>query len=338
MVDDVLGDVLLRARALVEARLDVARERLRLRRRARWSRRSPRLLSSSVSLSFDGPFPTSSNAGRDPRSRGPRNYASHTMVRRARPLPCSASRQMRIAIVGGGVSGLVAAHRLHARHEITLFEAERPSRRARQHGHRRARERRPGTSTPASSSSTTATTRAFASCSSERRRARSSRRHMGFSVKGEDEDFEYAGTPRGVFCQRANLRRAGVLADARRPAALQPRAARDRRRAATASERSLAQFVARRRLLALVRRAADRAAGLRRVVGRPGGAVELSRCASSPSSSPTTACSGFRDRPRWQTVVGGVAPLRRGAQRRRSPIARPARARRSSRCAATTTA
>ena len=32
--------------------------------------------------------------------------------------------QMRIAIVGGGVAGLVAAHRLHRRHEITLFEAE----------------------------------------------------------------------------------------------------------------------------------------------------------------------------------------------------------------------
>jgi predicted NAD/FAD-binding protein len=31
---------------------------------------------------------------------------------------------MRIAIVGGGVAGLVAAHRLHPRHDITLFEAD----------------------------------------------------------------------------------------------------------------------------------------------------------------------------------------------------------------------
>jgi predicted NAD/FAD-binding protein len=30
---------------------------------------------------------------------------------------------MRIAIVGAGVSGLVAAHRLHARHDVTVFEA-----------------------------------------------------------------------------------------------------------------------------------------------------------------------------------------------------------------------
>ena len=32
---------------------------------------------------------------------------------------------MRIAIVGSGISGLVAAHLLHRRHEITVFEADR---------------------------------------------------------------------------------------------------------------------------------------------------------------------------------------------------------------------
>jgi predicted NAD/FAD-binding protein len=31
---------------------------------------------------------------------------------------------VRIAIVGSGISGLIAAHRLHARHEITVYEAE----------------------------------------------------------------------------------------------------------------------------------------------------------------------------------------------------------------------
>src|SRR4249919_2171171 len=31
---------------------------------------------------------------------------------------------MKIAIVGTGISGLVAAHRLHTRHELTIFEAD----------------------------------------------------------------------------------------------------------------------------------------------------------------------------------------------------------------------
>ena len=33
------------------------------------------------------------------------------------------ARGSRIAVVGGGVSGLVAAHLLHPDHEVTVFEA-----------------------------------------------------------------------------------------------------------------------------------------------------------------------------------------------------------------------
>ena len=64
---------------------------------------------------------------------------------------------MRIAIVGAGVSGLVVAHRLHERHEVTVFE-ERP----RVGGHtntvRVDLADETHRSTPASSSTTTATT------------------------------------------------------------------------------------------------------------------------------------------------------------------------------------
>ncbi len=107
--------------------------------------------------------------------------------------------------------------------------------------------------------------------------------HMSFSVKGEDEDFEYSGTPRGLFCQRRNLASPRFQRMVARPAALQPRAARDARadrapgiRGARGACGALEPCggVARRvprppALLARVRRAADRAAGLRRVVGGP---------------------------------------------------------------------
>ena len=67
--------------------------------------------------------------------------------------------------------------------------------------------------------------------------------HMGFSVHAEEEDFEYAGTPRGGFCQHANLRRPAfwrMLADL-------VRLNRDLRgivSGASCDDRSLAQFVA----------------------------------------------------------------------------------------------
>jgi len=32
---------------------------------------------------------------------------------------------MKLAIIGSGISGLAAAHKLHPRHEITVFEANR---------------------------------------------------------------------------------------------------------------------------------------------------------------------------------------------------------------------
>ena len=167
---------------------------------------------------------------------------------------------------------------------------------------------------------------------------------MGFSVKGEDEDFEYAGTPRGLFCQPRNLRQPALPADARRPAALQPRAARAAR-AASSMER--AEHAGRSRLrsvprapplLARVRRAADRAPGLGRVVGRPAPDVELFPVRFLAEFFANHGMLGFRDRPRWSTVAGGsaryvealIAPFRERV-RLSTPVRSITRARRSRR-------
>ena len=72
---------------------------------------------------------------------------------------------MKIAIIGGGISGLTTAHLLCGEHEITLFEAnDYPG------GHTNTRRRDPGRSdlarwTPASSSSTSAPTPTSSGCS-----------------------------------------------------------------------------------------------------------------------------------------------------------------------------
>jgi len=110
---------------------------------------------------------------------------------------------MKIAIVGGGVSGIIAAHRLHPDHEIVLFEAA-----ARLGGHT-------NTVTVERADGTWHVDTGFIVLN-DRNYPNFNRilaaagvaiqpTHMGFSVKGEDVDFEYAGTPRGVFCQRSNL-------------------------------------------------------------------------------------------------------------------------------------
>src|ERR1035441_8069280 len=209
---------------------------------------------------------------------------------------------MRIAIVGGGVAGLVAAHRLHRRHEITLFEAE-------QHlgGHA-------NTITVERESGTWHIDTGFVVLNDRnyprfRELLRSSdlalqASHMGFSVKGEDEDFEYAGTPRGLVCQRSNLHRVEfwrMIADLLRF----NRELRAVVAGTVAEDRSLAQFVA--------DGGYSRWFVERLIV--PQASAVWSADPAQMWSFPVRFLAeffanhgmlGFRDRPRWQTIIGGA--------------------------------
>ena len=115
---------------------------------------------------------------------------------------------MKIAIIGAGIAGLTAAHRLDPDHDVTVFEAgshvgghtntitvEDPVRGARaiDTGFIVLNDR---------------TYPHFTALLSELGVA-TQPTHMGFSVSADEAlgDFEYAGTPRGLFCQPRNLLR-----------------------------------------------------------------------------------------------------------------------------------
>ena len=110
---------------------------------------------------------------------------------------------MRIAIVGAGVSGLVAAHLLHREHEIVVYEAN-----AYAGGHT-------NTVRVDTAHHTHHVDTGFIALNDrtypnftrllERLGVATQPTHMSFSVKGEQVDFEFSGTPQGLFCQRRNL-------------------------------------------------------------------------------------------------------------------------------------
>src|ERR1700721_1968386 len=110
---------------------------------------------------------------------------------------------MRIGIVGAGVSGLVAAHLLAREHEIVIYEAGSYA-----GGHT-------NTIRVDTAHETHQVDTGFI-VMNDRNYPNFTRllrglgvatqpTHMSFSVKGEEEDFEYCGTPRGLFCQPRNL-------------------------------------------------------------------------------------------------------------------------------------
>jgi predicted NAD/FAD-binding protein len=211
---------------------------------------------------------------------------------------------MKIAIVGGGVSGIVAAHALQARHEIVLFEAN-----SYLGGHTNTItvERQDGPPLEIDTGFIVLNDRNYPRFGELLAVTGVSVQptHMGFSVKGEDEDFEYAGTPRGVFAQRSNLAQpkfwrmikdllrfnkslATILADG------------------VGEDRSLGSFL-------------DEGGYSRWFVDRlvvPQASAVWSADPAGMWDFPVRFLAeffqnhgmlGFRDRPRWQTVVGGSA-------------------------------
>jgi len=116
-----------------------------------------------------------------------------------------ADSHLRVAIVGAGVSGLTVAHLLHPRHDITVFEAGSYA-----GGHTNTvRVDLPDETLDVDTGFIVFNDRNYPNF--ERLLARlgvaSQPSTMSFSVSAVDEDFEYAGTPRGLLAQPGNLTR-----------------------------------------------------------------------------------------------------------------------------------
>jgi predicted NAD/FAD-binding protein len=213
---------------------------------------------------------------------------------------------MRIAIVGAGVSGLVAAHLLHGEHEIVVHEAAAYAgghvntiRVATEHAHH-----------DLDTGFIVMNDRNYPNFTRllDRLGVATQPTHMSFSVKGEEEDFEYAGTPRGLFCQPSNL----VSPRFQRMIVELVRFNRELRRLlareqpTAQAEESLEEFLARHRF--------SRPFVERLLV--PQVSAVWSADPRRMSSFPVRFLAeffanhgmlGFRDRPRWATVAGGSA-------------------------------
>ena len=110
---------------------------------------------------------------------------------------------MRIAIVGTGISGLVAAHRLHREHEIVVYEA---ADRLGGHSHTVEVEAEDGTHA-VDTGFIVFNDRNYPNFEAllEELGVESQRSHMSFSVADGHGRFEYAGTPWGLFARPAHL-------------------------------------------------------------------------------------------------------------------------------------
>jgi predicted NAD/FAD-binding protein len=110
---------------------------------------------------------------------------------------------MRIAIIGTGISGLVAAHRLHPEHEIVVYEAS-----GRLGGHTNTVRVDTAEETHwIDTGFIVFNDRNYPNFEAllEQIGVASQPSHMGFSVSDGHGRFEYSGTPRGIFARRSHL-------------------------------------------------------------------------------------------------------------------------------------
>jgi predicted NAD/FAD-binding protein len=209
---------------------------------------------------------------------------------------------MRIAIVGAGVSGLVTAHLLAREHEVVVYEAGSYA-----GGHTNTiRVDTADHTYHVDTGFIVMNDRNYPNFTRLLRQlgVETQTTNMSFSVKGEDEDFEYAGTPRGLFCQPSNLlspRFQRMIADL-------VRFNRELRRLLGREEtgESLQSFLERHRFSDTF---------VRRLIVPQVSAV-WSADPRQISSFPVRFIAeffsnhgmlGFRDRPQWSTVAGGSA-------------------------------
>jgi uncharacterized protein len=209
---------------------------------------------------------------------------------------------VRIAIVGAGVSGLVAAHLLHREHEIVVYEANDYA-----GGHTNTiRVDTAHQTHHVDTGFIVMNDRNYPNFTRLLDRLGVARQptHMSFSVKGEERDFEFSGTPRGLFCQPGNLaspRFARMIVDLLRF----NRALRALLEGEESGE-SMHDFLSRHRF--------SRAFVERLIV--PQLSAVWSADPHQTGSFPARFIAeffanhgmlGFRDRPRWSTVAGGSA-------------------------------
>ena len=132
---------------------------------------------------------------------------------------------MRIAIIGAGVSGLVVAHLLHERHEVTVFEAAGYA-----GGHANTvRVDTPNETHEIDTGFIVFNDRNYPCFERllERLSVASQPSTMSFGVSDGTGDFEYSGaSPNGLFANRRASAGAVVSPDGRRPCAVQPGRAR----------------------------------------------------------------------------------------------------------------